>query len=222
MLYAPLSYSNRSKDMPLAVNAVLSADGQALVGSMVNGVYGVGPSTGAAGETFVGFLMAQTSAVPFLPTTQVKVETLTANGSGVVTIGATPIAGTVGLFDVTDGVPGTPVVSGNTVTDAATAGHVVRVTYAVALTVMQAQSIAGSGQPGGYSGNIIGSVAVNQQGVVYTDQFDTTVDWAAATAVKLGANGKLVGAGTGATLNAKVIALPTTDVPYLGLQFDSI
>lgn len=224
MIYAPLSYTNRSKDMPLAVNAILSADGQCLSGNMVNGVYGVDVTAGVATDSVVGFLMAQTSAVPFLPSTAVKVETLVADGTGKVVLAATPVTGTVGEFDITaNAAVAAPTVVGNTVTDASTASHVVRVIYTIALTVNQAKSIAGDVQPGGYSGNVVGTVAVAQQGVIYTDQFDTAVDWSDVTNVPTtGANGKIVAGGTGVGLNAKVIALPTTDIPFLGLQYDTL
>ncbi len=224
MIYAPLSYTNRSKDMPLSVNAVLSADGQALTGNMVNSVYGVDVTAGAATDSFVGFLMPQTSAVPFLPSTAVRVETLVADASNNVVLAATPLAGTVGAFDVTaNAAIAAPAVSGQTVTCTGAAGHVIRVTYTYALTVNAAKALAGDAQPGGYSGYMVGSVAVAQQGVIYTDQFDTSVDWSnPANVPTTGANGRIVTGGTGVAINAKVIALPTSDVPYLGLQFSTL
>jgi hypothetical protein len=41
-------------------------------------------------------------------------------------------------------------------------------------------------------------------------------------AIHLGGNGKLVAAGPGPAINAIVIALPTTDIPFLGIQYDSL
>ena len=62
MIYAPLSNFVRSIDEPVSVSATITADGQALVGAtQANGLYGVGPSTGAAGERFVGFVRTQRS-----------------------------------------------------------------------------------------------------------------------------------------------------------------
>lgn len=224
MIYAPLSYTNRSKDMPLAVNALLSADGQCLTGNMVNGVYGVNVTGGAATDAFVGFLMPQTSAIPFMPATAVRVETLVADVNDKVWLGNTPVNGTVNAFDLTANANvAAPAVVGTSVECAAAAGHVIRVIYTIALTVNAAKSLAGDVQPGGYSGYVVGSVAVAQQGVIYTDQFDTSVDWSNATNVpKSGANGHVVAAGNGPNLNAKVIALPTAEIPFLGLQFNAL
>lgn len=105
----------------------------------------------------------------------------------------------------------------------ANADTAVVVTYRTALTVKEAVSLVGHQQPGGYSGAAYGQTGVAQQGVIYTDRIDAGVNWAAATAIKLDAGGTLTDqTGTGVAIDAKVVAVPTADYPFLGLQFNTL
>ncbi len=223
-IYHPLSYHVRSTEMPLAAGATLTADGQALVGSMVNGVFGVGPSTGAGGEKFVGFLTAQVSAAPFQEQTSVKVETVTVNGGGVATLAFTPLAGTVLVYSVTAGavVAGPYTIVGKTITGL-TAAAVVTITYSYALTVSQSVAMLGNVQPSGYAGLYISQAGVAQEGRIYTNQFDSAANWAAATGVKLAAGGKVTDqAGAGVAINAIIVQIPSVDFPFLGLEYSAL
>lgn len=225
MIYSPLSNFVRSIDEPVAVGATISAEGQALVGAIqANGQYGVKPSTGAAGERFVGFVKAQTSMAPFLQPNTAKVETLALNASGIAVLGLAPIAGTVSVYNKTTGAAVAAgdiaiAADGVTLTVTGGAGAAVEVTYTHALTITQFRALFGDVQPGGFAGAQVGQVGVAKQGLVYTDQFDSAVDWRAATAVKLGPRGKVTVGGTGTTINAVVRVVPNDSYPFLGLDF---
>lgn len=225
MIYNPLSALVRSTEHPLAAGAVITANGQALVAVNTGGIFGVKPSTGSNGEKFVGFVNAQTSMAPFQQGTATKNETLVLNASGAATLAFAPISGTLGVYNVT----GAAAVASNaiavgsdgvTVTVTGGAGATVNVTYSHALTVVQARTLFGDVQPGGYSGLTIGQIGVAKQGVIYTDQFDTSVNWHGATGVKLAANGKVTDqTGSGTAIAATIVAIPRDDYPYLGLDF---
>lgn len=227
MIYSPLSAILRTKELALAPNAQLSADGQALVGSLVNGVAGVQPSTGAAGEKFVGFVFSQTSAVSFLQTTAVAVENATVPGAKTITLARTPIAGSVLVKDSTGAVVAADSVTGKVVdlTTNGVAGSAVSITYRYALSVVEARSRNGDVTPGGYAGLTTGSVAMAQSGTVYTDQFDTAADFGAAgETVVLGPNGQLTtktAHAAGTPLSCTIVALPTVEYPFLGIDFDT-
>lgn len=225
-IYQPLSSYTRSKDFPLAANAVLAADGQAMIGSTVNGLFGALPSTGAGTDVFVGFLNTQTSAAPFLQSTATKVEDIVLGPSGTTTLALAPVSGTVSAWDLT---AGAAVSGGNLSVDSVgnvtvTGGgsHEILFTYSYALTVTQARAMFGDVQPGGYSGTVVNQASIVQQGTIYTDQFDTTKQWRSATSVKLAANGKVTDqSGSGVTVPCVIIQLPTTDYPFLGLDFNA-
>lgn len=226
-IYHPLSFAVRSETLPKAVGATFAADGQALIGDVVQGAFGVSPSTGAGTDKFVGFLRGQTSAVPFLQTTAVMVEEVTLNSSGVVTLQKTPLAGTVSAYNLTDNVAvasGEQTISGNTFTGAA--AHYsdrVRIVYNYTLTVAMARAKFGDVQPGGYFGDTVNMVSVFKIGKIYTDQFVTSVQWEDATSVKLAAGGKVTDqTGTGVTIPAQIVAIPTANLPYLGLSVSAI
>lgn len=225
MLYAPLSFSTASTEKPLAAGAQISDNGQALVYVLQNGVQKVQPSAGSAGEVFAGFADTQTSAVPVVPATAVKVERIDAvPGTGVITLAKTPVSGSVVVSNATTKATiAATAQTGNTVTvAAANAGIAVVVTYTYALTVTEARAIVGDVQPGGFVGHTLGQVGVNQQGVIYTSVVDTAVNWNLATAVKLAAGGKLTDqSGTGVAIAATVVSAPTVLYPFLGLQFRS-
>lgn len=228
MIYTPLSTSLRSKEANLAPNAVLSADGQAMVSSINAGVAGVGPSTGAAGEKFAGFVAAQTSAAPFLQTTAVAVEVFTVPSGKQLTLGRAPIAGTTQVKDQTTNAPiAADGVSGKVVdlTTAGVPGSTVVVTYRYTLSVIESRSRNGDVTPGGYAGLTTGSVSLVQSGTVFTDQFDTSADWAKpGEEVVLGANGQLTTKtvnATGTVIKCAITALPNVEYPYIGIDFDT-
>ena len=222
MIYAPLSYAIRSTEYPVALGAVIAVNGQALVVANIGNVFGVAPSAGAAGEVFVGFVSAQVSAAPFLESTAVKVETAIVNGGGTVTLAFAPLATTTLIYDNTAAVvvaQGPAVVTGRVVS-VLNPGNSVTITYTYALSVIQAVSLMGNQQPGGSAGAMLNSIGVAQQGRIHTTAFVSNKNYAAATALKLAANGQITDqSGSGVAINAFVTQVPTLDVPFLGIEF---
>lgn len=226
MIYHPLSQHIRSTEYPLAAGATLSADGQALVVSNANGVFGVAPSAGVAGEVFLGFVCAQTSAAPFLEQTAIKVDQVVSSAGGVAVATFTPVAGTLSVLNPSTGaaITGWTLGAAGSVSGLADSTAFTFV-YTYALTVPQAVALMGNQVPSGYAGSLLGSTGCSQRGKIYTNQIDTSVDWTTVGQPVLAANGQLTSHAVNANgvyIPAQVIAYPTSDYPYLGLEFSAI
>lgn len=217
---APISY-----EAAVAVGQTIVAEGLALVRTNTSQSAGVLPSTGAASDVFVGFSVAGTSAAPFPLQYMTKVEEFVAPVSGTVELGRAPVSGQAFLFNVTANSPvtiggggGNASLTGKTLGNL-TATNQYRITYRYALTVTEARSIQGDVQPGGFSGDYVGQIGVISNGLVYTSEFDASKNWAAATSVKLAANGQVTNQdGAGVTIPVQVVAVPGVDYPFLGLR----
>ena len=218
MIYFPMTRLVDSSEAAVAPTANITAEGQALVKAAT----GVAPSLGTSADVFAGFAVMGVSAAPVAALYGTKVESALVPGNGVVTLGQTPVSGQLAVFDNTDGAAvASPTVSGKTVTGL-TAGNTVTVTYKYALTTLQSRALQGDTQPGGYAGSYVGQVGLAKRGVIYTDQFDASVNWAAATGIKLMANGQITNqAGTGVAIDGYVVAVPNQEVPYLGIEFSA-
>jgi hypothetical protein len=221
----PLSKFTDSAEAVVAPGAVINAEGMALIRVPSAQAAGVQPSTGSAtNELFVGFSVAGTSAAPFPEAFSNKVETFLVPGTGTITLGRTPMAGQVSVFDDTAGaIVASPTVAGNQISGL-TAGNTVTVTYKYAETFIDQVSRQGNVQPGGYSGAYVGQIGVAKRGVIYTSQFDASKNWRAATQIRLGANGQLsdqsLTAGTQLT-SAVIVAIPSVEYPFLGIEFSA-
>lgn len=218
---------SRSDEMAYLSSAPVTAVGQALV---QNGAGAVKPGTGGAGELFVGASLSQPMTLLAFP----KVEYLVANASGIITLSATPAAGTLRLVADETGsalAAGNPAssateysISGVTVTE-----HVSRATkttrcfYQFVPDTVTARLLQGDVQPGGAASLTTGTVGVIRAGLIYTSEWDTTVDWTAANpAVKVGANGRFTIGGSGGDVpHAQVMAAPSTTDAMLGLYFSA-
>ena len=222
MIHFPLSKIVDSSEQAVAPGANITAEGQALIRVTGAQSTGVQQSLGAATEVFAGFAVMGVSAAPVPALYATKVETFVVPGSGIVQLSQTPVAGQLAVFDNTAAAAvATPTVVGSTVTSL-TAGNNATVTYKYALTVVQSRALQGDVQPGGYAGASVGQIGVAKRGLIYTDQFDASVNWAAVTGIKLAANGQLTSqAGAGAAIVAYVVSLPTQEVPFLGLEFSA-
>jgi len=214
MINLSASRINRSDEQPLNPAAVLSAVGAA----MVQGPLGtVTPGTGGSGELFVGASLSQPLTLLNFP----KVEALIPSAANTVTLFATPLSGTLRVIDtatnatITLGTPSSSAtqysISGNVVTvNVARVGVSTTFFYQYAPTTVQARTLQGDIQPGGAASLSTGTVGVIRAGLIFTTEYDPTVDWTAANpAVKVGANGRFTIGGSGAVVpNAQVIQFP--------------
>lgn len=210
-----------SSEAILAEGAQVTQEGQAMVA--VPGK-GISPSTGAADEIFAGFAMNQLCGIPVLEPYGIAVEEFLVDSSAKVTVQFAPISNSVALIDLeTDTAIDSPTVTGKTIAATMTAGMKVKVVYRYALTNIQARAMMGDAQPGGPAGAIVGQCGLAKRGVIYTSCFDTSVNWAAATAIKLAQGGFVTdqsGKGT-ALAGAYVVKVPTAEIPFLGIEFSA-
>lgn len=210
-----------SSEAILAEGAQVTQEGQAMVA--VPGK-GISPSTGAANEIFAGFAMNQLCGIPVLEPYGIAVEEFLVDSSAKVTVQFAPISNSVALINLeTDAAIASPTVTGKTIATVMTAGMKVKVVYRYALTNIQARAMMGDAQPGGPAGAIVGQCGLAKRGVIYTSCFDTSVNWAAATAIKLAKGGFVTdqsGKGT-ALAGAYVVKVPTAEIPFLGIEFSA-
>jgi hypothetical protein len=222
MIYFPSTRVNISREMPVAVGSTIAAEGIALMADNTGGVFGAKATAGASTDVFLGIAVSQQIALG----NQNKVETFTQGTSNTVVLGRTPVGATLGVWDNTAQAViaaggGGWTLSGNTVTlQAGTQGHEIWCFYKFAPKASEVRFIQGDVWPGGPAGATINQIGVAVNGIVYTDQFDTSVNWNAnGIAVKTGAGGLLTIGGTGATLaTVQVIAPPVPGFGYLGIQ----
>jgi hypothetical protein len=226
MLYFPNTRWNRSLEAATAAANPVLAEGSALVASTTVGVGTVGPSGGNSGEVFVGV----SCGTPYTLSSFPKTETFVQVGTTQV-LARTPQASTLSVYDVTAGAAiaaggGGWTLSGATVTlQAGTAGHTITAMYRYAPTVAEASSIQGDLFHGGNAGSLLNQTGVAKSGVVFTSEFDTSVNWfAASPVIKTGANGRFTIGGTGATVKGYVVQAPSAGgvaYGFLGIEFNA-
>lgn len=210
-----------SSEAILAEGAQVTQEGQAMVA--VPGK-GISPSTGAANEIFAGFAMNQLCGIPVLEPYGIAVEEFLVDSSAKVTVQFAPISNSVALINLeSSGKIDSPTVTGKTIAATMTAGMKVKVVYRYALTNIQARAMMGDAQPGGPAGAIVGQCGLAKRGIIYTSCFDTSVNWAAATAIKLASDGFVTDqSGKGTVLTgAYVVKVPTAEIPFLGIEFSA-
>lgn len=225
MIYLPLSKIVDSAETVVAPGAQVQSEGAALIRATGAPAAGVTVSGGAAGEVFAGFSIAGTAGAAFNPAYASKVESFLVPVSGIVTLGFAPVTGQVMVFDNTANAV-VAIAAGVTLTGKTlaglTAGNTVTVTYLYALSVVQARALQGDAQPGGYAGAYVGQVGLAKRGLVFTDQFDASKNWAAATSIKLAANGQITDqSGSGVAIVGYVVSVPNVEVPFLGIEFSA-
>lgn len=226
MIYFPKSRYQLSQEMPGVASNPITSEGQCLVAQSIGGVFGVRPCSNDTVGNFAGFAVAEQLSLLSVP----KVESFVVSGGAATTLqlSRTPEASTLFIFNVTDGVALAVTtdwtLSGDTVTWVNTQiGDTVTCYYRFAPTTVEAQAIQGDVKPGGAAGLLLGQVGVIKSGVVYTSEYDTSVDWLANNpVVKTGAGGRVTIGGAGQTLPAYVISVPHSNGPdgaFLGLEF---
>ena len=223
MLYFPNTRQYVSIELPVAPGSLIAAEGQALIADTTTGVFGVRPSTGGATDNFVGVAVSQQQTLAFMS----KVEDGVHPAGNTFTLARTPAAGTLSVYNLTTGAVVPPggggwTLAGRVVTLAvATLGNNLAYTYRFAPTAMEARTLQGDVYPGGPAGALVNQVGVIKNGVVYTTEFDSAVDWRATNPViRVGANGLFTIGGAGAIVNCALVSVPSVAQPFLGLMLN--
>lgn len=211
-----------SSEAILAEGAQVTQEGQAMVA--VPGK-GISPSIGKGTEIFVGFAMNQLCGIPVLEPYGIAVEEFLVDSPTKVTVQFAPVSiASVALIDLESGKKIAPTkVTGKTIEADMRTGMKVKVVYRYALTNIQARAMMGDAQPGGPAGAIVGQCGLAKRGIIYTSCFDTSVNWAEATGIKLDSGGFVTdqsGEGTALT-GAYVVKVPTAEIPFLGIEFSA-
>ena len=102
------------------------------------------------------------------------------------------------------------------------AGATVTVTYLYDLTLTQSKQRFGERffNNFGLHAEHGGIEVAAGEGNLFTDQFNTALDWGVGTAITLGDAGILTQGGPGPVIGARVISVPSTDNPMLGISFE--
>lgn len=232
MLYFPNTRIEASVERAVASGVTIQAEGIALVADYTGGIFGVKPSTGGADEKFVGVAFNRPTDLMSMA----KVERATIPAANAVVLAHEIMAGTLRVVEVSTNVaftvvPGAPA-AGEVQIDgtngaqlnfnAADTGKLVQATYRFAPTVAQSVAFQGMQDPGGPAGHYLGQVGVIRAGDVFTDQFDTTVDWSGASIdLKLGANGQFTNGGAGVAVPGYVLAVPSEGSALLGIHINA-
>lgn len=222
--------------VPVASTVLAIEEGQAMVYVIENGEAVVKASTGVAGEFFAGVAWSRATT----PTNAPLVEELIVPSAApyTVTLAKTPLANPAAYVLASGASPRVVLaksaaadathyaIAGDVVTlDASFAGRTIQVVYRYTLSHVEAVykfNFDAFATVDLVSAPVIGIV---KDGIIYTDMFDETVDWAswsASTPVTLGANGKFTIGGAGAVLdNAAVVAIPSVTDGMLGLHINA-
>lgn len=220
----------------LGINGIL--DGAGLVSVLEDGIQKVKVPVSASNEDiFEGIAFSQYRS----QVSSTKVDTfIVPVGGGTAVLSAVPNGGeskvlarvyeadgTTKAAVTQSGAPsaaGQVQLTGNTVAfHSDDAGKKVEITYSYNLSAIEVQSSAymGDGVPGAAVSAMTGEVSVGQKGNYFTDQYDTAVDWNAMKKdIKVGNNGIFTrgSSATGAAVNGVVCHVPTSDVPFLGIE----
>lgn len=230
MIYFPKSRTQLSQEMPVATGSTISAEGQCLVSSTIGGVFGVKACNNDSVGTFVGFAISEQISL----TSMTKVErfTVSAGIASTLVLSRTPTASTLFIFNVTTNTA-LAVTTDWTLSNATVTwvtdqtGATIDAYYRYAPSVVEAQALQGDIKPGGPAGALLNQVGVLKSGILYTSEYDTSVNWLATNpVVKTAASGRLTIGGAGQTLTGVVvIAAPNSSGPdgaFLGLEFQAV
>jgi hypothetical protein len=232
-----VSHSSTKYSRMLAPGTVVLQEGCLLCSTLVSGVEQASlVATPVGTEKVIGWAITADS----LPTQTAYVDIVTVPASGSLIVGlsnANLVTGSVYALDQTTNTPytvsytfaGTPpsgqvnvdITTGQLKFNAAQAGDTVQVTYLYYLTVTMAQQIFGqrffNNQ---YLEQIYNQITIGAgEGELYTDQFDTSQNWAGGAPITLGPNGTLTIGGAGPVLDAVVVNVPNENQPMLGIRF---
>jgi hypothetical protein len=236
MLYMPKTRIREAYEWPVNSGASTIFEGQVLVNSVQNGVAAVLQSSGANTDVWAGVAFnvwqvgttAKYVDVITVPSGSPYTATLSNTPvSPSTTMSAVTLDGSTSVLAYNSGVAsGQFSVSGNVITfNSAQAGNVYYVTYTYTLSTQQAISYYGDGFVLKRSpSSITNTTGVIRAGLVYTDQYDASVNWYAPNilTIKTGANGLFTIGGSGTSLTwCTVFEAPTNSFPFLGLYINT-
>jgi hypothetical protein len=98
----------------------------------------------------------------------------------------------------------------------------IQVTYSYNLTVLESRQFYHQRNINNFQLNEIHDslTIMKGHGEIYTSMFDSSQDYSVSPTLKLGDGGIITVGGAGPDLPMKVIAVPSVDVPFLGVAFD--
>jgi hypothetical protein len=237
------SHFSQILEKNVATGSTVVEEGVCLVASLdaTTGEEVVAMSAGASGEVLAGFAIrdnadhATTSVVEegTVPTSPAALTITLANNN---IVASTPGDGSTANMRVE-----CPVGTALTLVDGAVAANgqcavepatgvlvfhsdesatAYRVTYRYNLTVAESRLTFFQRNINNEAGAIFGQLGVGMGiGEIYTDMFNSTLDWSAGTQPTTGANGLITQGGNGHAIDARVIHVPDVANPMLGLAF---
>lgn len=235
----------RTTSRPVAAGVGAIEEGVGLNGVLESGILKLKPGVGAANtEAFAGFALNERTAPTTFPMV-LQDQTVVLIESGVrgiripkAVVGTPQIryaATNVALTEYTADADALLEAGEYKITTASDGGNIIEVhaddlakklnvIYTYTPNISDLYMLGGDNSPVTFSTitGIIGETSVIEEGVVYTSNYDVTVDWASwtpATGLKLGANGVVKTSGNGATIVGRVVEAPTQDSPFLGIDF---
>jgi hypothetical protein len=230
MLNLSLCLIQNIREFPVAVGVNVTEEGMVLCSSLVSGEETAKFYT-TGSDRFLGY----SYGCVLTPVYKSFTEDITAPASAPYTATltkSTPITGQVFGWNTTSGslltlnADFSMDTSGNiTFLTAGTYGCSIRFTYRYTPTVAEIQSVDRMNILPVTEVSFLSSVGVvlpsGGENILYTNYFDASINWAAATGLKAAANGLTVdNNGTGITIpNGVVYHIPTPDIPFLGIRF---
>ena len=217
------------QELKLSADIDTVIEGQAMASITENGNSVVRPSTGEAGETFVGIALTRLN----LSTNRIEVQELAVSGTTITLSHEPLIADDIGVSaagsQLEAGDPATSgkySIDGKTITvNAELDGKKVSVRYRRDLTIREAIQFQAHGTQISTleSTAITRSVSVIRTGITFIDNVDLSSAWEDGGDIFVGPNGIFTLEDTGVPVpNARLVAVPTSDVPFLGIEFSTI
>jgi hypothetical protein len=227
----------QSHERPLDTGSNMPVlEGSALVYSLENGGGAVKVSTGVDSERFEGFAYSQhqtprtsnkvEEGVVDPVSYTLKLESAPIGGGGNMVVKATDTNQRLSFVASSSPAAGQYTIETNDTVKghSSLGGKRILATYHYNMTVQEAMARFGDSPPGSYTvSEVTNTVGCIEKGVIYTDQFSPSDDWASFTGtsvIKAGPNGVITMAADadGAVIPATVDHVPSAELPFLGLR----
>ena len=228
------TFYGHSDVQPIATGSQVAEEGQGLIAVLEDGIEKVKPSAGAGGEVFVGFALFRQvdvtnypnveeltvpSAAPYdveleknnLITGQIRVYDVAA-ASDLTVVGGAPANATEVQVDYTNG----KLTFHSGAADKAMVAY-----YRYQLTVYESKNIFYDAPTNYPDPNYFKTVGVGKgKGRLFTSFYDQSKVYDGSSALKLGANGIITVGGAGPAIpGGRVVKVPTSSDPMLGIEF---